>query len=324
MSVGIVGNNINCWKSKYKKDMSSKSNHIDKTIDDNIIERIEEYNKVITPSSSVIVVTYNTNEELLLKNLNSLKEQSIDTFELIIIDNSDKKDLTPIFSEYVNKYIKLKKNYGLSIARNVGIKFSSGDIVIFLDDDAVPAENFVEQHEIAHKELKIIGLRGKSMPLTNSKYNFFAKNYDLGDEIIPCYINLEGNSSFKRLELLEMRGFNPMLEKAGGHEGLEISYRIFKKFKTKDVLIYYPDAIIFHDYSTSFKMYLTKRLRHSDYKSKLKRQSPEIFNFSKMFKTSPRAPNGFQKPSILIKIIPIQLTVFFILFLYVVKRKVIK
>ena len=263
-----------------------------KDLDLSVIAEVTNYgNNEVPYKASVVIVTYNTNKNLLSQNLNSLKEQTIKNFEIIIVDNSDRTNLKTIVSNYNVKYIKLKKNYGPSLARNVGIKFSKGNIIIFLDDDAIPANNFVEEHIRGHEKYDIVGLRGKSIPRTPSIYNHLASHYDLGDKPMPCPINLEGNSSFKRNVLIDIGGFDPRIEKAGGHEGLELSYRIFKVYEDKNKLIYYPNAIIFHDYSNNFSKYIKKVLRHSKYKDYITQYYPDVFKFAESYNISSTKTN---------------------------------
>jgi len=237
-------------------------------IDKTLIEKaeIKDYNDQPL-EASVVVVTYNTYRKLLKKNLNSLSNQSYPTSEIIIVDNSDKKNLEPLLSKYSVSYIKLKINAGLSIARNIATFYAKGDIIIFLDDDAIPAPNLIEEHVNAHKNHAIAGLRGKSLPRTNTIYNFLADNYDLGENVFPYYINLEGNSSFKKDILNQLGGFFSQIKGAGGYEGAKLSYRILNFLKDRNQLIYYPKAIIFHDNCGSFFKYLRKKKRHLKYKN---------------------------------------------------------
>jgi len=251
-----------------------------KDLDQSSISEVHDYgNNKFLPKASVVIVAYNTNGNLLSQNLKSLKEQTIKEFEILIVDNSDKINLLEIVSKYNLKYIKLEKNYGPMLARNVGIKYSSGDIVIFLDDDAVPANNFVEQHIRAYEESNILGLRGKVLPRTSSIYNNFASHYDLGNQLITWPIDIEGNSSFKRYVLIEVGGFNPKLLEVLGHEGIELTYRIICKYKDKNKLIYWPDAAIYHDYANTFTKYFKKRSRHTENADVLKLQYPGMSKF---------------------------------------------
>jgi len=277
-------------------------NHIKNLkLDDKITEIKNTNKKELLPEASVVIVTYNTDKKLLSQNLESLEMQTEKNFEIIIVDNSDKRNVKSIVSKYILKYIKLKKNYGLSLARNIGIKYAKGDIVIFLDDDAIPANDFIEEHIRAYKENDILGLRGKSLPRTSTIYNYLASHYDYGDQILPCYINLEGNSSFRKDILIEIGGFNPELQGAGGGEGLELTYRVINKYIDKRKLIYYPKAVIYHDYSYNFIKYIKKALRHAKYKDIIECQYSDIFKMARSYKLSPKKLKK-DAPSLFIRI----------------------
>ena len=253
-------------------------------LDNYIIKKNNLIKKLIKPNASVIIVTYN-NIDLLLLNLDNLNKQTINDFEIIIIDNNEKIDIFPLIKKYPINYVKLKKNYGLSFARNIGIKLARGEIVIFLDDDAIPASDFVEQHIKAYQINDIIGLRGKAIPTNNKNiYNHFSYHYNYGNKTIPYYINLEGNSSFKKEELSNIGGFNPKLEGAGGYEGLELTYRILGKYRDKNKLIYYPNVVIYHDYSKNFINFIKKRIRHKKNFKMLKEKYKDIFDLIKEYK----------------------------------------
>ena len=237
----------------------------------------------IRPRASVVVVVYNTPRRVLGKNLQALARQSIADFETIIVDNSDKKDLESLICAFPVRYFKLQENFGLCLARNAGIHFAEGEIVIFLDDDAIPARDFVEQHLLAHQTNDIAGLRGKSLPRSGTIYNRLAVHYDLGAAAFPFYINLEGNASFKKEILLEMGGFRQDLKNAGGYEGAELSFRIINHFRNKNKLIYFPGAVIYHDFCGSFAKYMRKLKRHVLYKKLLMDAYPGLFDFLKIY-----------------------------------------
>lgn len=85
---------------------------------------------------SVIIATYNDPE--LKKCLDSLQASQNTDFEVIVIDDgSTTIDVEKIVSNYSNyRCIKLKKNTGPSISRNIGAKAAKSEILFFLDSDA--------------------------------------------------------------------------------------------------------------------------------------------------------------------------------------------
>ncbi len=242
------------------------------SLDKNV--EIRDFSKNSPVQATVVVVTYKRNQQL-IECLASLTRQSYKDFETIVIDNGKNEAVHDGLSKYDVRYILLKKNYGLSIGRNIGIEYARSDIVIFLDDDAVAGPNLVKSHVEAHQELNIVGLRGKAIGKTRTIYNDLQQHYDLGEEIKPTVVNLGGNASFKRDMLIEVGGFDPNFF---GHEDLELTYRLVKKYG-KDKVIYYPKAIIYHDFANSLKKHLKKHVRHSLMWDALEETHPHISKF---------------------------------------------
>jgi len=253
-------------------------------LNDKIEETIHSVDTDTLPKTSVIIVTYNPDMHLLRENIESLTSDVKTKYEIWVIDNNKQSKIKNYVSELNINYIKLKRNYGLTAGRNVGIIHAKGEILIFLDDDAIPGKNFIDEHIKAHTENNISALRGKCLPRTNSTLNHFAFHYDLGDGMIPYCINLEGNSSFKKDILLEVGGFNSELKGAGGHEGLELSKKIIDRTKDIHSVIYWPDAIIYHDYSKSLIHYLKKQIRHQDHIKYIEDNHPDFLDFSRSYK----------------------------------------
>ena len=100
------------------------------------------------PKVSVIVPVYNV-EKYIRKCLDSLIEQSLDSIQIIIVNDGSKDHCDEIIENYRAKYsdkiISLKKeNGGLSSARNYGIPYATGEYIAFLDSDDYVEENMYE------------------------------------------------------------------------------------------------------------------------------------------------------------------------------------
>lgn len=88
--------------------------------------------------TSIIVSTYNR-KSLLKRAINSLLNQSVKDFEIIVVDDCS-TDGTQKYVKSIGdpriKYLKTKKNSGSdSHPKNLGIKEARGEYVAFLDDD---------------------------------------------------------------------------------------------------------------------------------------------------------------------------------------------
>ncbi len=95
---------------------------------------------------SIIVPVYNT-EKYLNKCIDSILNQTINNYEIIIINDGSTDNSLKKLSEYKNKdNIKIinQENKGLSSARNTGLKHSKGDYIIFIDSDDYIDKSFLE------------------------------------------------------------------------------------------------------------------------------------------------------------------------------------
>lgn len=95
-------------------------------------------------SVSIVVCTYNR-LTYLERLLDYLRYQSSKHFEVIVVDGPS-TDGTKQFLEQSNLKIKIAHNpeRNLSKSRNIGISLAAGDIIGFLDDDALPFDSWVE------------------------------------------------------------------------------------------------------------------------------------------------------------------------------------
>ncbi|MBO9606668.1 MAG: glycosyltransferase family 2 protein [Paenibacillaceae bacterium] len=116
------------------------------------------------PFVSIVICTYNR-AELLRATLDSLlRLSSLDCSETIVVDNASTDATRSVAEAFIGanvgtiraRYVN-ERRQGLSAARNAGIRAACGDIVAFLDDDAIPgaawlrtiAETFAARPDVA-------------------------------------------------------------------------------------------------------------------------------------------------------------------------------
>jgi glycosyltransferase involved in cell wall biosynthesis len=138
---------------------------------------------------SVILTAYNRKEYL--KNaLDSLKRQTIKNFEIILITNFD----FPLynFGELNIKHIVMDGNIGKFLYE--GVKNSSGDVLVLMDDDDTFSENKLKYVDNTFKDKKIGYLHNFSI-LNNSKKRLFlppdfnSSSISIRKDIILPYID---------------------------------------------------------------------------------------------------------------------------------------
>ena len=122
---------------------------------------------------SVIICSYNR-ANYIVQALKSLSAQSLhkSKFEVIVVDNNSTDDTESVCSVYMKENTDLNAFYltetqqGSSFARNTGAKHANGELLVFMDDDAVAEKYFLENIvRFFNNNPKAGGLGGRIIPL---------------------------------------------------------------------------------------------------------------------------------------------------------------
>jgi len=108
---------------------------------------VEELSEKQNPKFSIIILFWN-NGQYIQKCLDSLSNQIVNDFEIIIIDNGSQE---PIIQELLQDFpnlqielIQLPENIGFSAGNNLGVEHSRGKYIITLNADAFPEKEWLE------------------------------------------------------------------------------------------------------------------------------------------------------------------------------------
>lgn len=199
---------------------------------------------------SVMVCSYNR-APLLKRALRSLTQQncSLQQFEVIVVDDGSRDDTAKICNmmrlQLPNlKYVCTGTNIGLARARNLGIEVSTGRHVLFMDDDCIAAENWIERLSVA---LDREPIAAGAVASTDSNYFKLCHNIAQFHAFMPgrkagySAFLAGGNMAFRRSVLEELNGFQTNMKYA---EDLEIVLRA--RLKGYRALLV-PDAVVTHD-----------------------------------------------------------------------------
>jgi len=221
-----------------------------------LFEDYEVVRETKHPAISIVIISWKFNEKT-LANLIALNKQSDTNFELIFVNNGAPDAEFESFRPFIHKYVRLNKNTGAYLARNAGALFGSAPILLFLDDDAIPAVNLVSSHLNEFAQYDVIVVRGQVRPITNNPLNRLAGHYNLGYKPYPVYTDIEGNTSYQTEAFLKVGGWDDGIDMGGG--GAEISFRLLQIEPDYRKQIYSPNPIIFHDYVKDIE-HLQKKL----------------------------------------------------------------
>lgn len=201
---------------------------------------------------SIIIPTINRYEDL-QNTLNDLSKQSIQNFEVIIIDQTDKDKSKKIAGD---KITHLHKNYkSASKARNDGLLIAKAGIVLFLDDDVIiENRDFLKNHIRHYENSSISGVSGAILNLDrkwNENLQKKANHPYLGWIYTPRNYNKTlnisdggaGNLSVNKKWAIAVGGMDENYIKGAYREESDFCLRLTKKYGK---LIYDPEAELIH------------------------------------------------------------------------------
>ena len=228
---------------------------------------------------SLIIGTLNRTKEL-QACLESIKLQICDSYEIIIVDQSDNnktRELVEKSSDGRIKYIYTDIK-GLSHARNIGIKEASGKYLCLLDDDAVYPPQYLETIKNLIGEDRIVSgvifsIDDYKTPFINYQKCLDGKEMSVTRIVEACP---SAALAFPRNLVLQIGGFNECLgvgnEFAAGEEtefllrALDARYSVIHSKKT---IAYHPIKPV--DYSNLKGVYKHAMGKGALYKIECKR-----------------------------------------------------
>jgi len=203
------------------------------------------------PYFSIIIPTFNS-AETLTKLLKSILLSTFKNFEIIVIDDSSNDKTTEIIRKYPVRYEKLKKRSGPSVARNAGAKLAKGDILFFLDADALIFKNTISEMVRGFKNNpKVHACAGRVSWKEPANPNLFTRWKALRDfaywsvERENKYITTVGGmiSAYKKKAFWDAGGFDSKFQDTN-NEDFEFAYRFSKKYE----VFFNPNLKVMHHY----------------------------------------------------------------------------
>lgn len=215
---------------------------------------------------SAIICTHNRDTYLGAAIDSLLAQQFAAGFEVVVVDNNSSDRTSEVVKQRLSdprlKYV-FEPVLGLSVARNTGAKESRGEIIAYLDDDAVACDRWLQILYSAYENNSTLAIAGGKVTLLwpqgiqqprwlspGLAANLGA--YDLGDSIV--YIEQPGltprglNYSIRRSFLNEIGGFDPHLGRVGknllSNEELQMTELALQRGWQ---VAYLPDALVAHN-----------------------------------------------------------------------------
>jgi glycosyltransferase involved in cell wall biosynthesis len=187
--------------------------------------------------------------------LESLMEQdmSSDSFEIIVVDDGSSDGTAGVVRSFVGegppRVRYLHQHYaGLSVARNRAINECGGDLICFLDDDAVASPGWLSAIVAAanrHPDVECFGgpvvLRLEGRAPRTCERESLGGSLDLGAEEQPTTLVKGGNMAIRRAAFARIGLFNPALVWRGDEDNW------MRRFSDAGgCALYVPGALVWH------------------------------------------------------------------------------
>ncbi|PYK99371.1 MAG: glycosyl transferase [Verrucomicrobia bacterium] len=218
------------------------------------------------PRVSVVVCSYN-GARTIRDCLEGLQQLEYPDCEIIVVDDGSTDGTAAIAREYDCREIRTE-NRGLSNARNTGWQAANGDIVAYIDDDAL---------NMANAGQAAVG--GPNIPPATD------------GPVAECFAHAPGgpthvllsdrvaehipgcNMAFRRSCLEAIGGFDPQFRVAG--DDVDVCWRLQKKGWT---LGFNPAAVVWHHRRNSVRAYLRQQKGYGKAEALLEKKWPEKYN----------------------------------------------
>ena len=228
--------------------------------------------------------------------INCVLNQTVKPSEVIVIDGASSDGTVESIKNLPIKII-IEPRPGGSLARNIGIKKSKGNILFFTDSDCEIPKNCIKEHLLALKKYDVV--MGKIVMHSECKNSIVAKSLEYGllpyfdfpflednIKILPFWDVYTPNLSMKK-EVIKNIGMMNEEFKLVGSEDTEFGYKISRKY----IIGYAPKAIVYHKHKKGFKSALKRAViagRQSVFfkikTSQENRRGIILFRLKKLFK----------------------------------------
>jgi len=196
----------------------------------------------------------------LVEAIESLVAQTYKDLELIVVVDGDEALYDQIMKDAVpaDKVISNETNVGLSESRNHGVDVASGEVIVFFDDDAVAARDWIKELVRMYEEYDAIAAGGKIVPLwIGGKMDFLPEEYywligathrGFAEGITEVRNTFGSNISFRTEVLDALGGFRGEMgvRGSGALQGEETEMCVRMKGQFGKGVMYNPDAVVHH------------------------------------------------------------------------------
>ena len=230
-----------------------------------------------TPRVSVVVCTYN-GARTLEQCLRSLLALNYPDYEVIVVDDGSTDHTRAILEQFRRVRSIHQPNQGLSVARNVGLRAATGEIVAYTDSDCFADPDWLTHlvHQLQCTDAAAVG--GPNLTPDDGRLagcvaacpgqpTHVLESDQQAEHIPGC------NMAFHRDALEQIQGFDPQFRKAG--DDVDVCWRLQQAGQW---ITFAPGAFVWHHRRQGPKAYLKQQAGYGEAEALLQFKHPERFN----------------------------------------------
>jgi glycosyltransferase involved in cell wall biosynthesis len=229
-----------------------------------------------TQSVSIVVPTFNGASRIGACLNALLQQESTLTAEIVVVNDGSNDDTEHLVKSFSGIHLINQANAGPAAARNRGVRESRGDIIIFTDDDCVPAPDWLEAMTAPFTDANIAGVKG--IYRTRQKQliaRFIQIEYEDRYRRMARFPSIDFidtySAAFRRKNFLDIGGFDTGFPVACA-EDAELSYRMSSR---KWTMRFAPQAIVYHTHPANLWQYLKKKYKFAYWRVLATRKNPQ-------------------------------------------------
>lgn len=229
------------------------------------------------PRMSIVVCSYN-GAVTIGETLATACGLKYPNFEVIVIDDGSTDETPRIAASFPCRLISTE-NQGLSAARNLGCEEATGEIVVYLDDDAAPDPHWLHFLALGFLTTRHVAIGGPNcLPPHASGLEACIDQAPGGAKVVLLTDELAEhipgcNFAIRRDVLRQLGGFDPVFRAAG--DDVDLCWRILDAGRT---IGYMAGAVVWHHRRCCLKGYWTQQVGYGKAEALLEKKWPNRYN----------------------------------------------
>jgi glycosyltransferase involved in cell wall biosynthesis len=226
-------------------------------------------------SVSIIVPTFNGARRIAACLDALLKQKSAEPFEIVVVDDGSTDGTAAVVKQYESIRLIRQNNAGPAAARNHGASEASGSILLFTDDDCVPATDWLDAMVAPFHDPGVVGTKGAYRTRqTRLIARFVQIEYEDRYRLMARYENIDFvdtySAAFRRERFLEMGGYDTSFPVACA-EDADLSYRMSARGWAMKFI---TGALVYHTHPDRLSSYIKKKYKFAFWRMLAVRKNP--------------------------------------------------